>query len=563
MMLFSRHPMVVFIGILTGVILSGGLNNLFQSFGNLRFLDRTNHIIESRPFLLFITFSFGTFLLWAYVFPGAYYYPRDVGATGDSYLYMSAAMRDSSYYNPQHIFYPWIPGQSIRLTRLLGVLSTQDSSYLEKAFWVSSIPTRVFIILAFLSFIWALRVGGCHLSDAVLGTFLMATSAGCWLWGRQSNALGLGLAMEIISSAAFIFWRRHLRLSELVFVGFSLAACVYAHIATIYFVIGGYLCVLFLLLQEVRLKPKIIFWNFCAFNGVILCMAAIFYYMSGRYVGSFDSTTIFHRLADTNYLGEFGFRFNLIPRLAKENLVRGIMNLIYWDRKTPFDRFLITTQVVLLSSLGFSLFWKFNKVLHQLFRSEFLFFTLTSLATFLGFLYRNSGSHYYVVATVPYVGLFALLLLHPESPVADVLQRRILLIFFIGSMILYSGFSTWNVFKGGDLEENDCYRISRTISTIAPSGQHVVYYGRFESDYQDGAIQNYYKAKFAYIDWKSNPLKWADPEKLMENLMGYFQEGKKVFLSREVLGVLQSSSRTVVARHFTDEVNLLAPKESR
>jgi hypothetical protein len=557
MKFLAHHPLLVVLGIAGGFCLARGLDRLSRQEESS---ERLRAVFESKKIISSAALIFGVFLFWAYGRPKAYYFPWNAGVLGDNYLYMAHSVtRDlRDYYTPQHISYPWLPGKIILLAEKIGVLSRLEPMFLESAFAMSTLVNRMAMLAALSFFAWGLWVGGLNPWDVILGTFFMAACEGCWLWGHQSNALGICIAAQIVTSAVFLIWYKRQRLIDTAGLGLAMTLCVYAHIGALYFSIGGYLSTIYLIAKSEQLDPGKKFPHLCVFHATILFMASAYYWLASRYVGSCDPRVIFRSLADTGYYGDYGFHLNQIPKYVKDNLVGSLMNIVnYWDPKTPWEAGLILSQCLLLSAIGVLTFAKFKRGFNQFFRTQLIFFTFASLSTFLGFSMRNAASHYYVVATVPNAGMFLFLLLPVSITSTQVFQKRILLLSMIFTMVLYSGFSHMNVFEGSRLDENEYYRASRVIYETLSPGQKAIYFRQFEFDYPNGAVRNYYKPKFGRIDWRTNPLDWANPAQLLNHLKELLaHEQIKIFTSDNVSEALPSHDALEI-QHLAADVNLL------
>src|SRR5690348_6512910 len=40
-----------------------------------------------------------------------YYHPGNLGVVGDNYSYMNGTLDEAGYYNPQHLYFPWVSGR--------------------------------------------------------------------------------------------------------------------------------------------------------------------------------------------------------------------------------------------------------------------------------------------------------------------------------------------------------------------------------------------------------------------------------------------------------------------
>jgi hypothetical protein len=557
MKFFFHHSFLTALSGSSGLLLSHHLNRFLSRKPELA--KRINSSLEMKGGQILSSLIFGAFVLWAYVLPNAYYYPWNIGVVGDTYHLLHWAMRDDGgYWLPHHFYYPWFAGKFIRFCSATGLLSKNDPLFLEKSVAVSIVPNRIAIILAFLCLAWALRISGFTRFDSILGTFFIAATAGCWLWGHQSNALGFALAIQMFASTAILAWCRRFRRFDLLLMGLFLGAGLYVHGALIYFLAGGYFSVLFILLKNNELKPAEKKIQFLFFNLIIFLLGGVFYWLAGRHFKAFEPRALFRAMADTPISGDFKLQLNRLPILIKDNLVSTLMNLFsYWDPKTSFDLSLNAIQILLMSSFVFILALNIKAVIRRLLKNESIFFALISVVTFGGFLLRGAAMHYYVVATVPNAILLFLLFFKAEPNGPQLLQRRILWCFLMATMILYSGFSSWNVLGGSRLSEDEYYRVSRTIADTLKPGEKAIYVRPFEFDYRENHIRNYYHHELGQIDWRTGEWQQPIPPEAVVSLRSALREGIKVFLADGVVETLRPSAHTAITQHLAQDINSL------
>lgn len=550
----THHPLLILAAIALSLTLSLICRTLSLKRNAPKLFDRAD------LFYLLTTCLVG-FIIWGYLLPKAYYFPSNSGVVGDNYLYMHQVLSNPNYYNPQHLSYPWIPGKLIQLASAIGVLSQKHPLFFEKAFLLSTFPAKTAMIFSFGIFFLALSRARFHRIDTVLATLMLAGSYSCWLWGHQSNALGISLAAEIVASSLFLLWWTLRRKDLLIALGFSLTACIYAHASTFYFVLGGFLYVVgYLSFQKLegwreRLAQCL------AFLSPILVLATFYYWLAGHYVGSFSPHRIFVRVADTSYLGEFAFRLRLLPKYAKDNIVTSLMNITNnWAPQNTFDQVVIGLQLTVLFSLFLSLLATRKRFRQKpLVGGDLLFFAITSSTVFLGFLFRGAGTHYYTVAVVPNLILFLLLILRYDLyTLSELFYQRIRISMLIVTMILYSGFSSWDLWRGTALSENVYYRVSSQILQNLGSSEKALYFRSFDFGYLNGAVRLYYERKFLPIEWKTDASEWKNPDQLGHRLKETLaNRSTKIFISDEVLQALRQRFPTVQSRQLENDVNLL------
>ncbi len=453
--------------VLCGVAIGIALGICIQKYSRNNTLSDKNLFPNKLLFLLLIIF-----LCWGYLRSPAFYSKRLWGMLGDNYIYMNIALETPAYYNPQHFVYPWVPGQIVKVMEKVGALRKSDPFFREKAYRLSTWPSRLLIPLSVLFLFWCLLRTGWPPRDACLSAFLMATAQGCWLWGIQGNALGVALAVEIACGSFFMLWqsRPHLWLTML--MGFSVAMGLFAHIATLYFAIGGYIAVLMLIRKR---------WiDLVFFHVPLFILATAFYAWTAMDVGTWYYQEIFWRLADKS-VGGFGRDEWVLA--FKNNAVNTLVNLSgFWAPQTIFDFTLITLQIVLLTALATLVFvnWK-NTERDITFRREISFPLIVSTVIFVGFLFRSSGTQYFAVATASAVMVLCVVLFRLVNPKLKPMQDCLVLLFLL-SRFLYSGFSSESVFVMSRLADYD-YLQPKTKTLTG------------EERYTPDAIANYYAAK--------------------------------------------------------------------
>lgn len=547
--LVSHVPLVV-AGLIAGVFIFIGLGRFFKSSlvsaGGTRFL-------ENPKFLGWGGFFLAIFFLWAFLLPKTYYFPFNNGVVGDDYRYIgSIADGQPNFYQPHHLAFPWLAQKTIRIVEKVKFLSRTDPMYFEKVFSLSALPTKIIIICSLLFLGWGLLLVGFKPVDSLLAILFLGSTAGFLTWGHQVNALGLALAGQTIASTAFLIWNHRRTAGTLALLGFLLSFCMYSHIGTLYFVMAGYMVVTGMLVSERTIPAVRKLQSLLIFNAPIVVLGLIFFYLTAQSAGSYDLKQIFHYMGSTHDAGEFSFRMGRLPKAISDNIVGSIVNILgYWYPNTVgLWLYVIGFQIAVATALVISLARNLPQVLAD--SRKLLFFFLTSLIIFLCFIPWRTGTHYYVVATVPNVLLLAILFLAKSSSEADVLRRRTLVALLVVAMIGFTGFSTENVFKGSALNDRESYRIDQQIFTQLAPGEKAVYYRPFDSDYADSGIRQYYSGKFHAIKWVNNPAEWSHPEQLIPTLSGLLGDAQvKVFLGEEVLKTLLP----VVSKIKTEQIS--------
>jgi len=331
-----------------------------------------------------------------------------------------------------------------------------------------------------------------------LAFFLMATSYGCWIWGIQANALGIMLPTQIMTSIFFLLWNKTGKLIYLALCGALVCIGVFIHISTVYFAIGVFAAVLItnFFLRKASRKVKLIHMG--VFTGIVLLIAGYFFCLQTKINQTSDPTELFHLLGNTTYRNSsFGHPLKTPLKSIKDNLVTGIMNVTnIWRPINRWESIPIFFQIAALVGLILTLLLGSKSKWRVLLKPEVMFFLLTSMTIFSGYMLTQAGTHYYVIAAVPNLMLFIFLLYSIGGPKKIQVTRQILMAVFCLATFVHSGFSHLNVFRGEDINDNDYYRESAILLNQLEPGENATYYRSYPFVYQNGNIRAYYANKF-------------------------------------------------------------------
>ena len=187
---------------------------------------------------LFILIGF-LFLVFAYFIPTSYYFPHNNnGVTGDNYLHMHWALTRNNYFKNHHLLFPLVAEKFVKGVVDIGLLKYNDPDFPEKAFRLSVMPVKAAMILSLVTITILFYKRTKHLKNTVLLFFLFATSFSIWVWGIQSNALGLAIATEILCIAFFGLWYKMRKTWHIILLAFLTGLGMFIHNGFIYFAVG-------------------------------------------------------------------------------------------------------------------------------------------------------------------------------------------------------------------------------------------------------------------------------------------------------------------------------------
>ncbi len=206
---------------------------------SIRYISRIRihykfQIIENNKLLIFWGSVF-TFLLFGYLIPTSYYFPHNNGVTGDNYLHMNWALTGNLYLKHHHILFPLVGEILVKGLVKIGLLSEYDPLFLEKAFWLSAFPVKISMVFALVISAVVIQKTYKNLRLTMLWFFIISTSYASWIWGIQSNAIGIAIAIEILCISVYILWVKEYGFWQVVLVAFFTGLGVFTHIGFIYF----------------------------------------------------------------------------------------------------------------------------------------------------------------------------------------------------------------------------------------------------------------------------------------------------------------------------------------
>jgi len=427
---------------------------VFSSFTFYKFLPRvinkyTSSVIinNSLPIKVLSLLVFLAFLVWGYLSKPAYYFPYNIGVDGDNYSFVGSAIEHNWYLLNHHLSFPFLAELFLRVMETMGLISLGDPEYLEKAYLLSSAPVRYGIIFSLLIFFltFCFRF---NFWKGFFSTALLATSYATWMWGIQSNSLGISIMIELLAASSFLYWYQSQKYYSLITFGVLNALGVFAHSAAFHFTLGaGITAVILIIFKNKQNKPGAIKQIFI-FGLTNMVMGALFFAVQFKA----NNANSFHDVFTALQSG-----LNPHPGIlsgAFGNITRGIMNFTnHWDPKNTFDILIIffqLTSFITLIILALSNLKK-NKIIENI--EGITFGIVTSFSVFMGFMIVNPSTHYYCVALVPNALLFLFLLYFKTDSTSKRSLAHTTLLLFIISSFLYSGFSSKKVLKGLNINE--------------------------------------------------------------------------------------------------------------
>lgn len=542
MKFLAGHPYLTVFCLITGAALWQALKSLGS-----RPAFQTIWLHKATPFVLLLLLA--AFWWRGYWTPTTYYHPGNIGVLGDNYSYMGSTLENPSYFNAQHLYFPWVAGQWVKFLSDRGILNPANQDYVRQAFVQAAVPTKLLTLLSFLAIGFTLRRVGWSRVDAALATLLYASTAGIWLWGHQLNAMGAALACQAMTLCAYWIWLKKPGWFSTAILSAMAALCLYAHAAAIFFTFSCALSVFWIELFRARSNGRWVRLGIYAF--VSLALAVMYYPLAAARAGSQDPQAIFNAIADVPYFGEFVFHFSDLPRLIKDNGVSGMVNLLnYWDPQNARDRAL-TALLFLTLVAWFSALAGSPRALIKDFRSGFNhLILLASIFTFAVFLTRNSAMYYYAVATVPNMWLLIVWgKARIEESKETAFALRSVWALMILALILYSSLSTRSVLLGSRWEDNEFIRVLRHLqNNPRTSDQPPVYFTSQTIRYETNAVRHYYghnpKAK---VLWCTRPDVWSEPSDLLAQTLYHLNRGALVLMDEESAALLPSAIAQRVA----------------
>ena len=526
------------------------------------------------------------FAFWAYMKQPVYYFPNNNGVLGDNYYHMTRAMEKDNYLKPHHVFFPWIAEKYVKMMTSLGFASENDNDYYEKVYKWSTFPVRVFSIIALFAFSLMIYQYNKSTIDAFLVFFFTGLCYSFWIFGIQSNSIGIALSVQLLSLVLYTKWWNKINIKYTIALCLLTCFGVFFHIGVIYFSLGMFIAFLYgILVSEKKLQEKV---RHISIYGIIgLGMAFAFYVVQLKLNRVSDYTGVFHVLADTDYAGEFsspqyGYFNAFMAGIynAKYTIIEYLsvqqssiyMPVNFFNNLTKTDEFAERYATSLLFGLGASVFITLRRSFKYKYYALFVVGAFTYLTTQMGFVLRNPDGHYYAFLLAPTIGLFFSLFLpytaaeKKEAKTNSVIDiffgvfkrinnrfvyvttnnvpkpfhsglyswwdttRRLSLFGFLLLLFYYHGFSPIKLTRGTDISSHPFYRINNTIHQSVGREQAVCLHEIDENYYPNSGIKLFYNHKFGNIKWHAISPENNNKTALTALINKYSAEGYKVFI---------------------------------
>ena len=536
------------IGSLLGIIL---LIFLYLIVGNLN-LSFFNH----KAFFIVLVICITSLVVFGFFIPKIYYFPYANGVLGDNYHHLRHSIEKDPFIKNHHPVFPYVSEVFLNFLEKNNYLSRSDPKFLEKYFRLSIIPVNVIPTLALLFFCIVIGKFSQSKINSAIVFLLVCTSFGFWLWVLQSNSLAIAMALEMIILGFFAIWFRKKSLILLIILTLLICLGPWFHNSLIFVSIGGFIAIVLLIfLDSYSLSRKFLEVALCTF----ICLLAGYHFFKFQAVlnGYSDPIELYEVLSDSKFQGGLGFMENPI-KAAGKNLDIGFNFMTSFPGKPNFDvvwdynwfyffggrKFHILHFLHQVFFFALSIYSLYLVIKGEVKVNKGFFYgsLIISAIILIGFLLRQSGQHYYLIAMIPNFGIILSVFTTSKLPRESRQIILILILFIVIFSFFRNGFSKGNVFNGSDLYSNEIYRDNRLIYDDNPEKYSIAYFRKFDIyGYQNEAILMYYAPKFGHIKW-IQPVEnedWHNKETLMDSIKKYFDGNYKIYLGEEAYNTVK------------------------
>lgn len=486
--------------------------------------------------------AMATFLIWGYLTTSIFYFPDNIGVVGDMYCYMCAIMSWKNTVINFHMAFPWIGEKFLSLCQAIGFLSPTDPSYYEKAVQLAAWPTKTLMVSGLCAAFLHFYKSTSSFSKAFLAFFMLATSYGCWIWGLEANALGMGVALQMIIFATALYWIEKRSLWFIALLAVLTSACVFVHVAFWGFCVGMVLAPMLLIFwSSGSIGRRIV--EAAVFNLAVAATACVFLSLEFQINKASNLSQLFGSLTNGDPFLEQKRTVGNLALTLKDNLVTGVMNITnLWDPQNLWEKGLIALQLGSAIGLIISLIVFFKATVRHVNKPQLLVYTVTSLSVLIAFMFTYPGTHYYVVATIPNLFLFLTLVLTDVEKPQEMVKRKWLMILFIMAGFTYNGFFSRSVFRGRNINENEYYRISEVVlNHLGPSSNAHIFKKLDFADYINASVRAYYHSKFANITWDADEKYWGNPAEFVAQLKSLHAPNRQIYVDASAITLLRRS----------------------
>lgn len=521
------------------LLLNQRINVLEQKIGKYRFL-----------LLLFPL----TFFVWGYFAKPNYYFPDNNGLLGDTYLHMKWGMENESFVNDHHLLYPVVPTLVIKGIIKIGLINPDNPDYLETVYWTSIFLVQLAFVSSLLLFSWNYFLYHKSVFDAVLILLLISVSYAAWLYGNITDVKGASIAMEFFSLSAFLWWSRKKNYLSSAVVAICICLSIFLYNGLLFFSFGLFLSfIIYLIFIKISVLVKV--RCLILFTSILLIGALIFYKIEMKETKSENLLELYNDLADTAYLGKFEFQTESIKNNFRTNLNTSRSWIINhrWPFTVPIwypvlidfpvsegmksimniSRLLLILLLVrVIVSINF---WR-KKVNLPLYISGLII----SAITLAGFLFRQAGSIFYILAFPANIALFISIIFYKNSWAKNL--NRAMVIILIICLFIYNGFSARSVYRHSSITSHPVYEESMTILNHAES-KNPHYYRLLDLNYYpNSSVHAYYENKIGAIKWHTDSSYFKNPEILNNEIETLLETNKiEIYVGSDLIQNLSPS----------------------
>jgi len=513
-------------------------------------LSTTSFRISDNHYLIsFLAIAVLALSLLGYMIPKIYYFPYALGILGDNYHHLHQALEPGFFIKSHHTIFPLVSELFLNGLIKYDFLDPKDPEFLEKYFALSIVPVTIISLCGLTIFSHLIKYLSDSWSNFYLAFLLIGTSFGYWIWSIQSNSLAIAFSLQLITFYIFVKWTEKQNLPGLILLTLFICLGPWVHIALIYWSIGLFISVLIFIMKNDHSRiRKILETILCS---VIILLAGFLFYKAQAIINGLpDINDLFKVLADSEHQGGFGVGENIIKGLGK-NLVIGLNSMTSFPPRVNLD---IVPDFNYLNIL-FPVKSGFPTLSHHILFYSFILYSgkliyrernhlnkgllipsfVVSVCILVGFLFRQAGQHYYVLAMIPNFAILLNVFTLRNIGSQEMTVLKVLAIAVILNATLNNIFTKSNVFKGRDINELSYYADNRHIADHISPGDSAVYFQKENlHSYHIEAISLYYQPEFGRIKWVQPPENsdWDNEVALLDSIKMYKSRGFKIYLGK-------------------------------
>ena len=487
----------------------------------------------------------------------SFYFPYGNGLLGDNYMHMAWAIENESLYvKHHHLLFPLVPDVVITGFVKLGILNPDSPSFEETAYLISIYLVLIPCIVMIGYFAFAHYKYHKSILDLIIILILPFTSYALWGLAIQSNARGLAIAYEFFAFGVLIWAFRTRTTVSFFLLGFAVSGAMFLYNGLIYFCVGIFIAITLLIFlyesQGIRTSLK----HFSAFVFIVLLMAYLFYEVQAKVNHTRDLDRLFDRLSDTRYFGEFSLDEVDWKENWRKNKEASFINFTnhtweknynIWDkrlfqlpasemdkRSRKFGNFLL--QLLLVIGV-FDLIFMRKAINFPLFLAGLI----VSLTTLAGFMLRQAGSPYFVVAFAPNLALLFSFTLSREKGLE---YRRLIFILLLICLFYINGFGFRSILDKKNIEDHLFYTENQLIASVNEKDSAVYFRNIDQRYYPNLAINAFYRRRFGSINWINDSSILNNQRSLQRSISDSHAKSIAVFIGPEI--VLQDEGLEII-----------------